>query len=128
MAQRDVLIGSSKQRLQRAGVTIRNRLERTAGRHAVFADESHLDVDAVVWATGYRPDFSWIDVPGVTDQNGRILHRRGVTGAPGLYFVGLPWQHTRGSALLGFVSEDAAFIAEAIAASAADKARPSTPS
>jgi putative flavoprotein involved in K+ transport len=128
MAQRDVLIGSSKRRLQRADVTIRKRLERAAGRRAFFADESHLDVDAVVWATGYRPDFSWIDVPGVTDENGRILHGRGVTGASGLYFVGLPWQHTRGSALLGFVKDDAAFIAQAIAASAKDEARPAAPS
>ncbi len=128
MAQRDVLIGSSKRRLHRAGVTFRKRLERVAGRRAVFADESHLDVDAVVWATGYRSDFSWIDVPGVADENGRVLHRRGVTAAPGLYFVGLTWQHTRGSALLGFVSEDAAFIAETIAACAKDKAQPSAPS
>jgi putative flavoprotein involved in K+ transport len=124
LARRDVLIGSSKRRLHRAGVTFRERLERAAGRQAVFADESHLDVDAVVWATGYRADFSWIDVPGVTDESGRALHRRGVTAAPGLYFVGLPWQHTRGSALLGFVGEDAAFVAQAIAASSEDKARP----
>ncbi len=128
MAQRDVLIGSSKRRLRRAGVTFRKRLERVAGRRAVFADESHLDVDAVVWATGYRSDFSWIDVPGVTDENGRVLHRRGVTAAPGLYFVGLPWQHTRGSALLGFVREDAEFIAQTIDASAEDKVQPSGPS
>jgi len=123
MAKRDVLIGSSRRRLRRAGVTFRKRFERAEGKRAVFADEGQLDVDAVVWATGYRPGFSWIDVPRVTDENGRILHRRGVTGAPGLYFVGLPWQHTRGSALLGFVGEDAAFIATAIAASVKDNAR-----
>jgi putative flavoprotein involved in K+ transport len=123
LAQRDGLIGSSKRRLHRAGVTFTKRLEGAEGRRAVFADESHLDVDAVVWATGYRPDFSWIDVPGVTNENGGILHRRGVTAASGLYFVGLPWQHTRGSALLGFVGEDASFVAQAIAATA-DKARP----
>ena len=42
-------------------------------------------------------------------------HRRGVTAAPGLYFLGLPWQHTRGSALLGWVGDDAAYVAEQIA-------------
>jgi putative flavoprotein involved in K+ transport len=46
------------------------------------------------------------------------VHRRGVTNAPGLYFLGMPWQHTRGSALLGWVKDDAAFIAERIAAHA----------
>jgi len=43
-----------------------------------------------------------------------VRHRRGVTAAPGLYFLGLSWQHTRGSALLGWVQEDAEFIAQRI--------------
>jgi hypothetical protein len=43
-----------------------------------------------------------------------VLHRRGVTEVPGLYFLGLTWQHTRGSALLGFVGDDAAFMAAQI--------------
>ena len=44
-------------------------------------------------------------------QDGRVVHRRGITDIPGLYFVGLTWQHTRGSALLGFVAEDARHLA-----------------
>ena len=67
-------------------------------------------MEAVVWATGYRPDHAWIDVPGVL-RDGRVAHDRGVTEVPGLYFLGLPWQHTRGSALLGFVADDAAHVA-----------------
>ena len=47
-----------------------------------------------------------------------MVHRRGVTDVPGLYFVGLTWQHTRGSALLGFVSDDAAYLAGHIARNA----------
>ena len=62
------------------------------------------------WATGYRSDYSWIDVP-VFDEEGQPVHRRGVTAASGRYFLGLPWQHTTGSALLGFVKRDAAYIA-----------------
>ena len=81
-----------------------------SGRTVSFADGSELDVDAVIWATGYRPDHSWIELP-VLDREGRVLHRRGVTDVPGLYFLGLSWQHTRGSALLGWVGDDAEFIA-----------------
>ncbi|HEV2930097.1 MAG TPA: hypothetical protein VGW74_15495, partial [Propionibacteriaceae bacterium] len=73
------------------------------------------EVPVVVWATGYRSDYSWISIPGVI-ANGRALHRRGVTDVPGLYFLGLSWQYTRGSALLGFVADDAAYLAERIAA------------
>ena len=111
LAERDVLIGSSARGLRRSGVTLRKRLTSAVGRRAVFEDGSEQDVDAIVWATGFRPDFSWIDVPGVKGASERIVHRRGVTDVPGLFFVGLTWQHTRGSALIGFVNDDAAFIA-----------------
>jgi putative flavoprotein involved in K+ transport len=51
----------------------------------------------------------------VFDEDGRLRHRRGVTDVPGLYFLGLTWQHTRGSALIGWVKDDAEFITEQIA-------------
>ena len=111
LAKRDVLIGSSPRGLRRAGVTLKPRLTSAAGRRVFFDDGSERDVDAIIWATGYRSDFSWIDLPAIKDPNGGIVHRRGVTGAPGLFFIGLPWQYTRGSALIGFVKDDAAFIA-----------------
>ncbi|HKO27782.1 MAG TPA: hypothetical protein VJU80_10025, partial [Solirubrobacteraceae bacterium] len=84
---------------------------------ARFADGGSLDVGVVVWATGYRPDYSWIAIPAVT-AGGRVMHRRGVSDVPGLYFLGLSWQYTRGSALLGFVADDAAYLAEQIATGA----------
>ena len=48
------------------------------------------------------------------DEDGRVVHERGVTRSPGLYFLGLPWQHTRGSALLGWVKDDAEYLARKI--------------
>ncbi len=109
-ARGEFVIGTSRRQLESAGVRIRPRLVAADGRTVRFADGSTLDVDAVVWATGYRSDYSWIDIPGVL-QDGRVVHRRGITDIPGLYFVGLTWQHTRGSALLGFVAEDARHLA-----------------
>jgi putative flavoprotein involved in K+ transport len=122
LAKRDVLIGSSARRLRRSGVTLRKRLAGAAGRRAVFDDGSEQDVDAIVWATGYRSDFSWIDIPTIKDQRGGIIHRRGVTDASGVLFIGLTWQHTRGSALIGFVDDDAAFIASRIDSRLEDRA------
>ena len=55
----------------------------------------------------------------VLDASGAPIHTRGVTSAAGLYFLGLPWQHTRGSALLGWVQDDARHITDRIAALAA---------
>ena len=115
MSSRDFIIGSSRRRLQKKGVRFRPRLTGADGRTAQFADGGTLDAGVVIWATGYRPDYSWIDIPDVV-QDGQVTHRRGVTEVPGLYFLGLTWQHTRGSALLGFVNDDAAYLAGRIAA------------
>jgi putative flavoprotein involved in K+ transport len=87
------------------------------GRTVRFTDGTTLAVGTVVWATGYRSDYSWIGIPGVV-RDGAAIHRRGATGVPGLYFLGLSWQHTRGSALLGFVRDDAAHLASRIATTA----------
>jgi putative flavoprotein involved in K+ transport len=115
MSRRDFVIGTNRRRVERAGVRFRPRLVDADGRTVRFADHSLLeDVGVVVWATGYRPDYAWIHVPGVV-REGHVVHRRGVSEVPGLYFLGLSWQHTRGSALLGFVNDDAAYLADRIA-------------
>jgi putative flavoprotein involved in K+ transport len=84
------------------------------GRTVTFADGSTAEYDAIVWATGFQTDHSWIDVPGVRDARGRLIHERGVTLSPGLYVLGLTWQHSRTSALLGWVANDSAYLAERI--------------
>jgi putative flavoprotein involved in K+ transport len=123
LRNRDTLIGSSPRELRRRyGIELRPRVVDADGRTPRFEDGSELEVDAVIWATGYRPDYSWIDLP-VIDSDGRLRHRRGVTDVPGLFFLGLTWQHTRGSALIGWVKDDAEFIAEQI--NALQKARSS---
>jgi putative flavoprotein involved in K+ transport len=117
---RDTLIGSSPRAIRVHGVTVRRRAVAAEGRSVRFADGSDLEPNAVIWATGYRPDRSWIELP-ILDEEGRLRHRRGVSDVPGLYFLGLSWQHTRGSALLGFVADDAAFIADRIGGSEATR-------
>jgi putative flavoprotein involved in K+ transport len=122
LSTRETLIGSTPRELkQRYRVELKPRALDAEGRRARFEDGSELGVDAVIWATGYRPDYSWIDLP-VFDDEGRLRHRRGITDSPGLYFLGLTWQHTRGSALIGWVKDDAEFIAARIAASQESKA------
>ena len=109
----DFIIGSSRRRLRMAGVRFRPAVAGAEGRTVRFADGSSLDVGIVIWTTGYRSDYSWLHIPGVVG-GGRVIHRRGVTDVPSLYFLGLPWQHSRGSALLGFVREDAAYLGDRI--------------
>jgi FtsP/CotA-like multicopper oxidase with cupredoxin domain/cation diffusion facilitator CzcD-associated flavoprotein CzcO len=125
LSTRETLIGSSPRELKkRYSLELKPRVVHVDGHTVHFQDGNELKVDAVIWATGYRPEHSWIKLP-IFDADGRIRHRRGVTDIPGFYFLGLTWQHTRGSALIGWVKDDAEFIAERIAADQASKARPS---
>jgi putative flavoprotein involved in K+ transport len=121
LSTRDTLIGSSPRELKRRyGVELKPRTADADRGTVRFEDGSELALDAVIWATGYRPDYSWIRLPVFDD--GRLRHRCGVTEVPGLLFLGLTWQYTRGSALIGWVRDDAEFIAERIAADQAPKA------
>ncbi|QGK70212.1 SidA/IucD/PvdA family monooxygenase [Allosaccharopolyspora coralli] len=111
------VIGISPKQLRELEVTFRPRVVAATGRTVQFADDTSLDVDTVLWATGFWQDHSWVDIPAAKDDaTGRLRHQRGVTPAPGLYVLGLPWLHTTGSALLGFVKNDAAYLADQITA------------
>ena len=113
------MIGDGPKRLaKRYGVRIRPLATTAHGHTVTFEDGSSSEFAAIVWATGFKVDHSWIDIPGAKDEQGHILQRRGVTPSPGLYTLGLSWQHTRASALLGWVGDDAAFLGERIARSA----------
>ena len=101
--------------LAAAGV---ERVPRTVGvQHGlpVLEDGRVMDVATVLWCTGFRPDFAWVDLP-VFDQDGAPVHHRGVVESqPGLYFLGLWFLSAFTSSLLGGVGSDAAHIADQIA-------------
>ena len=71
-------------------------------------------IKTVIWATGYKFDFSFVKLP-VTDEDGYPIQTRGVTDYEGLYFLGMPWLHSRKSGILFGVGDDAAYLAAHIA-------------
>ena len=77
-------------------------------------DLRRAGVTSVVWATGYRPAYPWLRVP-VLDGDGLLRHRRGVTDVPGLYGIGLRYQHRRSSTFIDGARHDAMFLADQIA-------------
>lgn len=98
--------------LDRAGIRRVPRTESVCQGKPVVQGGSALDVTTVIWATGFKPDFSWIQLP-IFAADGYPVHRRGIVeGAPGLYFVGLPFQHSVLSAVVGGVGKDARYLAE----------------
>lgn len=75
---------------------------------------SDAGINAIVWATGYAVDFSWLQV-NTLDTQGRPIHQRGVSPEPGIYFLGLPWLSRRGSSFIWGVWHDARYLADQIA-------------
>jgi putative flavoprotein involved in K+ transport len=105
------IVGTTLRRLERAGrITTVPRVIGVAGKKIIFADGTIREFSNVIWATGYKHDFTWIHAP-IFDSSGQLVHHRGVTSIAGLYFLGLRWLHTGGSGFLGFVGRDAAYLA-----------------
>jgi putative flavoprotein involved in K+ transport len=110
-SQRDFLIGKSVEMAQQEdSVRLTGRAVGAEGNVIFMSDGAAIEAATVIWATGFRQDFSWVNVD-VFANDTRPAQRRGVTSVPGLYFLGLPWQHTRGSALIGWVGRDAEYLA-----------------
>jgi len=101
--------------LAAAGVERVPRVTGTQGGRLVLEDGRVLNVANVAWCTGFRPDFSWIDLP-VFGPDGGPLHRRGVAdGQPGLYFLGLNFLYAMSSTMIHGVGRDARHVADVIA-------------
>ncbi len=98
------------EKLRGQGVQVAKRLAAVDGYTACFQDGAEARVSSVVWATGYKEDDGFVNIPYVKKKHGGVAHYRGVTPAPGLFVLGRDWQWTRGSALLHGVGKDAAFI------------------
>lgn len=80
----------------------------------VSVDTDEAGITSIVWAIGFRPDYSWIELPAF-DGRGHPVFKRGITQVDGLYFIGLPWLNTWGSGRFLGIAEDAEFLAVAIA-------------
>jgi putative flavoprotein involved in K+ transport len=109
------LVRIQPQDIDAAGIERTARIESVADGRPVTADGRALDASNVIWATGFRPDFGWINLPDL-DTSGDLAHDRGVvTGQPGLYVVGQHFQYSYGSDTAGGVGRDAAFVVQDIA-------------
>lgn len=100
--------------LRRKGIRMVGRAVGADGATITFEGGEQERPAAVVWCTGFRSEFSWLDLP-VFDDAGDPAQEAGLTASSGLYFLGLAWQRIAGSALIGWVGKDAEILAEHIA-------------
>jgi len=82
---------------------------RVAESPPLTLDLARQGITAIVWATGYRPDYSWLQLP-VLDRKGRLIHDEGVVGLPGVYALGLPFLRKRKSSFIHGTEDDARHI------------------
>ena len=98
-----------------AGIIFTPRMSGVQSGKPQLEDGRTLPVEGIIWATGFQPDYRWINLP-ILDEQGYPLHSRGVIqNTPGLYFIGLPFQTGLSSSLLGGVGKDATYIAAQVA-------------
>jgi putative flavoprotein involved in K+ transport len=110
----DPLIRIKPKDLVAAGVECVPRVAGVRDGLPLVGDDAVLDVANVIWCTGFRQSFPWIDLP-VFDDDGRPVHDRGVVAAePGLYFLGLKFQFGATSDIITGVGRDARYIAKHI--------------
>ena len=115
VAHGDPLIRTRKRDLAAAGIELVPRVVGVRDGLPELADGRVLDVANVVWCTGFRTDFGWIDLP-VFDDDGAPRHERGVVESePGLYFLGLVFQYSFSSDVLPGRGRDAKYLAAHIA-------------
>ncbi|WP_342572162.1 NAD(P)/FAD-dependent oxidoreductase [Paenibacillus sp. FSL R5-0749] len=96
-----------KELMTQGKVNMRPRAINAIDDRILYEDGSETRIDNMIWATGFKRNDSWIDIHTAFDSKGEMIHERGVSPVAGLYYVGLPWQTSRGSALLGWVKYDA---------------------
>jgi putative flavoprotein involved in K+ transport len=121
------LLRIKSEHLAAAGVTSVPRVAGVRDGLPLLDDGRVLEVENVVWCTGFRQELSWIDVPAF-GADGQPLHERGVVpSAPGLYFVGLVFQHAVTSDVLPGVGRDAAYVAAHLAKAARAGRRATAP-
>jgi putative flavoprotein involved in K+ transport len=105
------LIHISPEEAQLAGVKILPRLKGAQEGWPVTENDERMEVSAIIWCTGFHPDYSWLDLPGAIADNGYPLTFRGISpNHPGLYFVGSSFQYSLTSTWMGGVGRDAAYV------------------
>ncbi|WP_205501656.1 flavin-containing monooxygenase [Rufibacter psychrotolerans] len=113
LKQADVVYGRELEvLLQKGEVQLRPEIRAFDQEQVIFQDCTQTSFSSILWATGFRPDYNWLQILGSVAENGTPVHQNGISPIAGLFYLGLSWQRSRGSALLLGAGRDARYIAE----------------
>ncbi|MUK87850.1 SidA/IucD/PvdA family monooxygenase [Ornithinibacillus sp. L9] len=113
--QNDPIFGKElKKLIKNKIVDVRPKVIQVSDTEVCFEDNTRKKFESIIWSTGFIPSYEWINIEGVISDDGKPIHKRGITKVNGLYFIGLPWQYQRGSGLICGVSLDANYLVPTI--------------
>lgn len=109
--KKDPIFGFECREYIREGkIAVKPKVMMVEGNTVTFSDDSTCTVQNIIWSTGFTGIYKWIDIERALNESGLPIHQRGVSPVQGLYYIGLPWQYQRGSALICGVGRDAHFL------------------
>lgn len=109
--RKDPIFGFEGKKLIRNGaIKLQEKVVSASGNNIMFQNGDIYSAESVIWSTGFVQNYNWIEIEQAVNEKGFPNHIKGVSPVRGLYYIGLPWQSQRGSALICGVGKDAVYL------------------
>lgn len=109
--RKDPIFGfEGKELIRNGAIKLQEKVVSASENNIMFQNDDTYSAESVIWSTGFVQDYKWIDIEKAVNEKGFPNHVKGISPVKGLYYIGLPWQSQRGSALICGVGKDAAYL------------------
>ncbi|HHT7237285.1 MULTISPECIES: flavin-containing monooxygenase [Bacillus] len=109
--RKDPIFGfEGKELIRNGAIKLQKKVVSASGNNIMFQNGDTYSTESVIWSTGFMQDYKWIEIEKAVNEKGFPNHVKGISPVKGLYYIGLPWQSQRGSALICGVGKDAAYL------------------
>ncbi|MGG8380695.1 flavin-containing monooxygenase [Bacillus sp. R-CC1] len=109
--RKDPIFGFEGKKLIRNGaIKLQEKVVSASGNNIMFQNGDTYSAESVIWSTGFVQNYNWIEIEQAVNEKGFPNHIKGISPVKGLYYIGLPWQSQRGSALICGVGKDATYV------------------
>lgn len=109
--KKDPIFGfEGKELIRNGAIKLQEKVISASENKIMFQNGDTYSAQSIIWSTGFIQDYTWIEIEKAVDEDGFPNHTKGISPVRGLYYIGLPWQSQRGSALICGVGKDAAYL------------------
>jgi len=109
--RKDPIFGfEGKELIRNGAIKLEEKVVSASENNIMFHNGDTYSAESIIWSTGFASDYNWIAIEKAVNEKGFPNHVKGISPVKGLYYIGLPWQSQRGSALICGVGKDAAYL------------------